>query len=401
MFFLSYPIIFLFSIDMSIVHKKHSLPIILLTILLDIIGFGIIIPSLPSIIRGFGLTENWVGFVFAIFSIGMFCGGIIFGRLSDIYGRKNILVLTSILNMIWYLVFAFSANIWVFILGRFLSGLGGSWVAIGQAYVADISDAENRTKNLGLTGAMFGIGFSIGPVLGGVFGNGSHLIVWLISATVILINIFIVLLFLPAIHKAHWEVREESPSPLEFHRHKKQIYLLFAIAFILSLGFSGMQTTFALLLFDRFSFDERMIGYCLGFIGVVSMVYQGLFIKYIRKIWDERGMIIFGLTSLTVSFTLFALNPLYLGVFVIIAFFPFGQGSINPAVGSLHAHYAWKEVGKALGTNTSMMSLGSIIGPFIAGYLYIFWPGAPYILASIFFLIAIFLSIWGLKNIKK
>ena len=107
------------------------------------------------------------------------------------------------------------------------------------------------------------------------------------------INIIVILLFLPKIHKTGRSIQEESLSPLEFHHNKKQIYLLFIIAFILSLGFSGMQTTFALLLFDRFSFNEKMIGYCLGFIGVISMLYQGFFIKYIRKIWDERGMIIF------------------------------------------------------------------------------------------------------------
>lgn len=381
--------------------KKFSLPIILLTVLLDIIGFGIIIPSLPSIIRGFGLGENWVGFVFATFSIGMFFWGIIFGRLSDLYGRKQILAVTSFLNMLWYLVFAFSGNIWVFMLGRFLSGLGGAWMAIGQAYVADISTAENRTKNLGLTGAMFWIGFTIGPVLGGFFGNGSHLILWLISWMVILFNLLIILFFLPKIEKKHLEVKEESVLPFDFRHHKKQIYLLFATAFILSLGFSAMQTTFALLLTDRFAFNEKMIGYCLGFIGIISMIYQGFLIKHIRKVLDEKGMIIFWLASLAISFMLFAVNPFYYGVFAIIAFFPFGQGSINPAVGSLHAHYAWKEVGKALWTNASMMSLGSITGPFIAGYLYVIWNGAPYIGAGACFLIAIVLVLLWLKKVVR
>ncbi len=381
--------------------KKFSLPIILLTVLLDIIGFGIIIPSLPSIIRGFGLTENWVGFVFAVFSIGMFFWGIFFGRLSDIYGRKHLLVITSVLNMVGYIVFAFAGNIWVFMLGRFLSGLGGAGMAIGQAYVADISSAENRTKNLGLTGAMFWVGFTIGPVLGGFFGNGSHLTLWLISGAVIFMNVLIILFFLPKIDQKHLEAKEESVSPLAFHHHKKQIYLLFSVAFILALGFSSMQTTFALLLTDRFSFDEKMIGYCLGFIGIISMLYQWFFIKYIRNIFDEKGMIIFWLSSLAITFTLFAVNPFFFGIFFIIWFFPLGQGSINPAVGSLHAHYAGKEVGKALGTNASMMSLGNIVGPFIAGYLYIFWSGAPYIAASMFFLIAIALVLSLVKKVVR
>lgn len=95
------------------------------------------------------------------------------------------------------------------------------------------------------------------------------------------------------------------------------------------------------------------------------------------------------------------MNPFFLGVFVITAFFPIGMGTINPAIGSLHAHYAGKEVGKALGTNASMMSLGSIAGPFIAGYLYLFWTGAPYIGASVFFLTALILILWGIRGIAK
>lgn len=164
-------------------------------------------------------------------------------------------------------------------------------MAIGQAYVADISTAEDRTKNLGLTGAMFGVGFTIGPVIGGFFGS-NHFILGLTSASVIFLNLLIILFFLPEIEKKHLEAKEESVSPLDFHHHKKQIYLLFTLAFILSLGFSAMQTTFSLLVADRFSFNEKMIGYSLGFIGVISILYQGFLIKYIRRVFDEREMIL-------------------------------------------------------------------------------------------------------------
>lgn len=104
--------------------KKSSFVIILITILLDIIGLGIIIPSMPFIIRSFGLEEHWVGIVFATFSLGSFLGGMVFGRLSDIYGRKKILAITSFLNMVGYFIFAYSGNIWVFLVARFLSGIG-------------------------------------------------------------------------------------------------------------------------------------------------------------------------------------------------------------------------------------------------------------------------------------
>lgn len=111
-------------------------------------------------------------------------------------------------------------------------------------------------------------------------------------------------------------------------------------------------------------------------------------------------MILFGFTALIVSFILFAINPFLFGI-CIVALFPFGHGSINPAVGSFHAHYAGKAVGKALGTNASMMSLGNIIGPIMAGYLYIYWSGTPYIVSAFFFSIAFLLVFFGLKNVNK
>lgn len=115
----------------------------------------------------------------------------------------------------------------------------------------------------------------------------------LISASVIFLNLLIILFFLPEIGKKHLEATEESVSPVDFHHHKKQIFLLFVAAFIAALGFSAMQTTFSLLLADRFSFDERIIGYCFGFIGIIAIAYQGFLIRYTRKFLNEKGMILF------------------------------------------------------------------------------------------------------------
>lgn len=115
----------------------------------------------------------------------------------------------------------------------------------------------------------------------------------LVSGGIIFLNLLIILFFLPEMQQKYRGDKEESVIPLDFHHHKKQIYLLFIIAFILSLGFSSMQTTFSLLLSDRFLFDEKMVGYCLGFIGFTSILYQGFLIKYVRRFLDEKGMILF------------------------------------------------------------------------------------------------------------
>lgn len=369
--------------------SNRPLAIIIVTAFLDLLGFGIILPSLPFIIRDFGLSETWVGITFALFSLGTFIGGIVFGRLSDVYGRKNMLIVTSTLNFLGYALFLFSSNIWIFILARIIGGLGGAGMSIAQAYISDVSKSEDRTKNLGKMGAVFGIAFMIGPVLGGLLSGGSLHTLGAVSATVVFLNILLIVFALPDIHrKATPKAEEESVIPVDFHHHKKQILFLFTITFITALGFASMQSTFSLLVADRFAFDEKMIGYLFGYIGICSVLYQGFLIKYVRRIFDERGMILFGLAVLAGSFVLFAFNPYMLLIFPILLFFPIGYGTINPATGALLAHYATRESGKALGTNMSMMSLGQVVGPFIAGMLYTQWSGYPYLFASALFMIA-------------
>lgn len=166
---------------------------------------------------------------------------------------------------------------------------------------------------------MFGIGFILGPVLGGLFAGSSLTSLGYISGACIFVNFLIIIFLLPDIKKKHLEASEESIMPGEFHHHKKQIYLLFATAFITALGFSAMQATFSLILSDRFHFDTKLIGYCFGFIGIIAVIYQAVLIRQMQKIFSEKGMIIFGLFVLAFSFALFAFNPYVFALFIIIA----------------------------------------------------------------------------------
>ena len=146
---------------------------------------------------------------------------------------------------------------------------------------------------MGLLTAMFGIGFIFGPVLGGLFGGNSLTSLGAISGSVVFLNLLFIIFLLPDIHGKHLEAKEESIVPIEFHHHKKQIYFLFLTTFITALGFSAMQSTFSLLVADRFGFVERTVGYLFGYIGVMSVLYQAFLIKYVRKVFDEKGMILF------------------------------------------------------------------------------------------------------------
>nr|MDD3719975.1 MFS transporter [Candidatus Gracilibacteria bacterium] len=366
--------------------NKKALITILITVVLDIVGLGFIIPALPFIVKNFGFGEEFVGLTYGIFSLGLLLGGVIFGRLSDIYGRKSILKITVLLNIVGYLVFAFSPNLWVFIFARFLSGLGGSGWAIGQAYISDISSESERTKNMGLIGATFGIGFIIGPLFGAIIDTTSVFLLGIIPFCVIFLNLLLIYFYLPETNKLLSKANKEEILPLDFHYNKTQLLGLFFTTFSVGAIFSGMQTTFALLINDKFGYGQNVIGYLFVYIGICSVLYQSLGIKHIRKIFDEKKMIMLGLTSLTISFIGFAFNNIFGFLFLLLIFNALGMGNINPAIASLISKKAKNETGKAMGTNSSSMSLGNIIGAIIAGYLYSISISLPYLFGAMVFL---------------
>ncbi|MDQ7023707.1 MAG: MFS transporter [Candidatus Gracilibacteria bacterium] len=375
---------------------KKPLNIILVTVLLDVIGLGIVIPILPSLVLDYGFSEFYVGVTFSIFALGMFFGGFLFGKLSDKIGRNKTLEITIILNIIGYLTFALSSSLWIFMIARFIGGLGASGFAVGQAYISDISNDENRTKNMGLIGAMFGLGFMIGPVLGGIlssFGDSLN-IVGYFSAFVAFLNLLLVIFFLPKVKMREVGIEKEK----KFTIKNPAIIVLLAVSFIVALGFSAMQSTFPLIMADRFSIDTQHIGYLFGYIGIIAIIYQGGLIKYVKKYLKEYQMIIFGLLFLILGFLLFSVNNIYTLTFFIIFMFPVGYGTVNPAIASMQSKLGKDHVGKILGINASMVSLGNIFGPFLAGSLYLVWSGLPYLAAVFFFSIALVLVLVNRKR---
>ena len=170
---------------------NKPLVIILITVLLDVIWLWIVIPILPFVITDYWFSEFYVWLTFSIFSLGMFFWWLLFWKLSDIIGRNRTLEITIWLNIIWYLIFAFSPNLWIFMIARFIGWLWASWFAVGQAYISDISDDDNRVKNMWLIWAMFGIWFMIWPVLWWFLSSfwDSLNVVWYFSAFVAFLNL--------------------------------------------------------------------------------------------------------------------------------------------------------------------------------------------------------------------
>lgn len=364
---------------------NKPLIIILLTVLLDVIWLWIVIPVLPYIVQWYWFSEFYVWAIYAIFALGMFFWWLIFWKLSDKYWRNRVLELTVWLNVIWYLAFAISPNLYIFALARFIWWLWASGFAVWQAYIADISSDEDRIKNMWLIWAMFWIWFMFWPVIWWLLSSFSSNLnfIWYAAGFVSFLNLLSVIFLLPKVKMKKASIIEEY----KFDIKNPLILMLLTISFIVALWFSSMQSTFALVMKDRFLLDASAVWYLFWFIWIIAIIYQGKLINYVRKWLTPPQMLLFGLSFLIVWFLLFSVNNYFWAIFFIIFMFPVWYGTINPTVASMHSKVWAKHVWKLLGINASMISLGNIIGPFLAWALYMHWSWLPYVVSSILFII--------------
>jgi len=383
---------------------NKALIVILATVLFDLIWLWIVIPILPFIIKWYWFSEFYIWLTLSIFALWMFFGWLIFWKLSDKIWRNKTLKLTIILNIIWYLLFAISSNLYIFMIARFIWWLWASWFAVWQAYVSDISNKKNKAKNMSLVSAMFWLWLLIGPMfwwfLSKFWENLN--IIWFAAASVAVINLLFVFFLLPEIEKNKPE-NQEDKKLIKNNKNlikNPSIIILFIVSFIVSIWFSAMQSTFPLVMMDRFWLDAEWIWYLFWIIWITAVIYQLKFIKYLRNILKEIYMLIFWLIMLILWFLLFSINNIYWFTYLIIILFPIWNGSINPIIASMHSKLWGENVWKNLWINASMLSLWNIFWPILAGSLYMIWSWVPYVFSSILFFITLIFIFWNIKKYK-
>jgi MFS transporter, DHA1 family, tetracycline resistance protein len=386
---------------------NKNLRLVLVTAFLDLLGFGILIPSLPAISQHFGMSGSWTVWSQAIYSLGMFVSGAIIGSLSDKYGRRPMLLVANGLNILGYILMGVSyfmvghletmLAFSLFILSRFVSGTGGSGFSVIQAYVSDISTPEEKTKNMGMIGATFGVAFLVGPAIGGILGElgGVPTIVGL-SLIIMLINTLYIYTTLPepSRHNA------EKPDRANIHYGAVIVFLL-VISLLSTIGFSSIQGGSTQYYADIFYFTQREIGFSMSAVGIASIIYQGFLVKHIRKILSDESMLMMGITILMISLYFFALNRSSLLLVPILFSIPIGMGSLNPSLISLLGKNSSGHVGKIMGINSSVTGIGGIIGPIIVGILYAEHPSSPYYAASALFGLMLIGSFLFLRSRKE
>ena len=383
--------------------RRASLLVLFLTVFIDLIGFGMVIPFLSYYAREYGASGLAVGSVVGIYSIMQFFFAPVWGRLSDRVGRRPVLLISLTASTAGYLLFAFSHSLTVLFVSRVIAGIGGANIGTAQAYITDVTTPENRAKGMGLIGAAFGLGFVLGPPMSGILasiggrhGMAGNLLPGLVAGGLSFTAFLIALSVLAESKPANLVPRSGLPPQFD-RRLWREIAgngLLAALMgglFLTLLAISGMEISVTLHGRDRFGFRQMQMAYLFLFMGAIVVAIQGGLIGRLVTRLGEKRVIVLGGMSFVLGFVLVPSIWRVPLLYAVAFFIAIGQGLCYPALMSLVSKASPEnERGSILGLATSAGSLARFIGPLLTGLLYdfagaagAFYGGAVFMLAAL------------------
>lgn len=398
------------------VPKKASLGVIFSVVFIDLLGFGILIPQLGVYAVEFKASAIEVGLIASIYSLMQLICAPFWGRLSDRVGRRPVLLTTIAGGIGAYLLFGFTHQLWMLALSRIVAGIAGANISTAQAYVSDVTSPENRAKAMGLIGAAFGIGFVLGPAVGGFLGKaGGNLYIGLFCAGLSAINFVSALVRLPeSLDKSHPSHREKKAAlSLPVRMRLPGIGILFALALLVTTAFAQVEGTFSMYLLVRFLspdahvelslFDlsakvpqkvlegaSLQVGWLFSVIGVVGAIIQGGLIGRLKQKLGEPNLIRIGLVCWGLGVATLPMMPSYGWMFAPTVVMAIGSALTNPALSSLVSLRApGGRSGEILGTFQSFSAMGRILGPSLGGFWFAtFSSGTPFYVGGALLLLA-------------
>jgi MFS transporter, DHA1 family, tetracycline resistance protein len=369
--------------------KRSPLLVIFITVFIDLVGFGIVIPVLPFYVEGtkFNAGPQMVGLLFMSYSVMQLLFTPILGRLSDKHGRRPVLFLSLLGTSLGFFILGFATTLWMLFLGRIIDGITGGNISTAQAYIADVTTEENRAKGMGLIGAAFGLGFVFGPAIGGVLSRwdiniGSiHIpgisVPLIFAGCMALLNAVLLYFVLPETvtpeHPARASAATARWSQLFKALHQTRLAFVLGIYFLFITAFSIMTSSFGLFTLYRFGFDAHDTGWIFAFVGVVGAIIQGGLIGRLVKMFGELPLVIAGALLFAASLFVIPLTGPHTGTLALLAIgaaFAIGNGLATPSLTSLASKSAGAgEQGGVLGVTQSVASLARAVGPSIAAAL--------------------------------
>lgn len=368
--------------------------IILLTVFIDVIGIGIVIPILPFYVASFSNSALLVTSLFAVYALFSFFSAPIIGALSDKVGRRPMLIMSIFSTAFGWFVFASATNIIFLFVGRIIDGIMAGNFPIAQSYLSDVAkDDKERTANLGLIGAVFGIGFILGPFFGGVLGHLGHTVPFWFVGTLALFNGILALFILPETHKS-LNNNAISLNPFRPIINAIKNYTLranYLAWFLFGLAIASLNAIFSLYLRDVYHFSELFIGTIFGAVGVIIAINQGLAMKHLwLKYFKEPAIELATLLIFVVGFLLLSFK-LFFVFCIALVLTTFGQSILRVVMTSqVVGKSPSSKRGEILGIMSSIASLSMMIGPFLSGVMYQTSKTIPFLFGAVCLLLAFF-----------
>ncbi len=357
---------------------KRQLGLVFGFVFVDLLGYSLILPLLPYYAETFGATLTLVGLLGTSNAVAQLIAAPIIGRLSDRYGRRPLLILSIAGTVLSFLVLGLARTLPMLFLSRILDGLLGGNIALARAYITDVTDEKTRSRGLGIIGAAFGLGFIIGPAMGGFLSRFGYNVPALVAAGLSLVNLIAVVLWLPE------SLRREAPLSNTPPRPRAAVSLralrealtrpcmgpLLQVLLLYGLAFTLFQSNFALFTKERLGLDAQATAFVLTYVGLLSVLVQGVAIGKLTDRFSERPLIRVGAAVLAASLALWALVPNVVSLLVVLAPIALAAGVLNVALTSQLTKSVYRdEVGGTLGLSASLQTLAQIVAPGLGGVL--------------------------------
>jgi multidrug resistance protein len=394
-------------VHLSPQKSSKILFVLFITIFIDLLGFGIIIPILPTYAKELRASELEIGLMVACYALMNFVFAPFWGSLSDKIGRKPIMLVSIAITGLAYVVFAYADVLILLFASRTLAGIGSANISAAQAYIADVSLPQNRAKNFGIIGAAFGLGLILGPPIGGYIKEnyGVSYVGWaiVVSCAFNFIVAFFMLTESLQEKNKQSDIQLNPIRDLRIALRRDTIREILWLSFGFVVAFMMMQIPLALLWKEQVGFTDEQNGYAFSFMGLVTALAQGLFLGKLNKKFGEQKLILYGCVLLAVAgvvLPVFATKTLFIP-FELFAIILLGLSSafFNPALSAMISKsVSMQEQGKVLGINQSFGSLARAVGPALGGFFYGLNYRMPYWMATLLMLIVIY-GAWQIPKI--
>jgi len=382
--------------------KKSPIGILFFTLVVMMMGFGMVIPIMPFYIESLGASGTTLGALMAIFSVMQFAFSPIWGALSDRYGRKKMLLIGTFGNGISMLLFGLSTQVWMLFASRALAGiLSSATMPTAMAYISDSSDEKNRGGGMGIIGAAMGVGMVIGPGLGGWLGGVSLSLPFFIAFGLSIASMLLILVLLPEslpVEKRTAHVHSSGPRLASLWRALTgPLGFLMALSFLVFFALANFEGVFGLYAQYRFDYGPQQVGTVMMVVGVVSAVMQGLITGPATRRFGEDKLIRWSLIGSAVGFGIMLFARSMGTLMLTTGLFVLANSLLRPAIASKISYKAGSQQGAVLGVSNSFMSLGRVVGPLWAGLMIDLNVILPYLTGGIIMFLIYLASLYWLK----